>query len=299
MISMYTYHQQRAIFWAPKIPGILSVFCSALVAFLLIRDRSCRLNKVFGRLWLGLSIGNILVALMSIPSSIPAPRGTYYGAMGTKETCTFAAIFFHFVFVMTMIYNASLGLYYYISVHTKWSDDFVKRRVEPLFHLFAVGFPLLGIAFGLVFNMYGPHDIFLYCWASPTPYGCRENDALACSSSYHFRPVFIILAALIEMNLFTSLKLSSVFAIYFTFSKQQKLMKAKYVTRSDHCSLARETLIQAVFFMIACLVPYPLTIILRVLDMFWKKMPHQASDAFSGCLCWGKVCSPSREWPTS
>ena len=280
MTSLYTYGEQRTIFWAPKLPGFISVLCSALVASLLIRDRKSRLNKVYGRLWLGLSVGNILVAIMAILSGTPAPKGTFYGAMGTKETCTVAAVFFHFAFVLTMIYNGSLATYYYISVHTKWSDDFVKRRVEPLLHLLAFCFPVLGIAFGLIYNMYGPHDIFLNCWASPSPYGCREDDSLACSSGYHLRSVFVLLAALVELNLFTSTKIAAVFAIYFTFAKQQKMMKAKYVTRSTHCALARETLIQAFLFLLACLIPYTLMILLRSLDIFWINMPHQATRAF-------------------
>lgn len=188
-MNFYTNVQQRVIFWAPKLPAALSMASSLYLAFL-VAIRQPKLDKVYGRLWLGIALGNVIIAAMGgMLMSVPAPRGTYYGAMGNETTCTVAAALFHWVFVATMVYNGALGVYYYIAVHWRRATEVqVRKRVEPIFHFSAVAWPTAGVVVGTVGHYYNAHPIFLSCWAAPTPFGCSVNRDLDCVEGETLRP---------------------------------------------------------------------------------------------------------------
>ena len=247
--SFYSYEQQRILFWAPKLPAFVSMMSSMLIAYILLRDRKQRLTKVFGRLWLGLSLGNVFITTMVLLGSITAPSSgdgdsgdAYYsyGNYGNHFTCTMSGAIFHFVFVSTMIYNGASGVYYYISVHTSWSDEYVKSRIEPWMHAVGILYPLVGAIIGIILDMYHPNKLFQYCWVSDVDdnhgtvhalelYEYGDEEAVShVHTQRKYRAVFTFLSGLIEFNQFTACKLSSMFAIAYTVSKQQQLMKTKY-----------------------------------------------------------------------
>jgi len=112
----YSLSQEQWLFWGTKPTTLLSILSSVVIIYILIRDRSTHLVRVFGRLWLFLSAGNIVICCMTLIAQLAAPAETHvYAAFGTPATCVAAAAIFHFWFALTMVYNAALGLYYYIS----------------------------------------------------------------------------------------------------------------------------------------------------------------------------------------
>ena len=320
---IYSYEQQRVLFWAPKLPAMISMFSSMLIAYILLRDRKSRLSKVFGRLWLGLSLGNVFITIMVLLGSVTSPSPSSssgsayysYGNYGNNTTCTISGAVFHFVFVSTMIYNGATGIYYYISVHTNWSDQYVKTRVEPFMHAVAWLYPLIGAAIGVALDMYHPNKFLTYCWVSDVDdsYSTAlsdfdsiddDDDATHIHTQRKYRALFVFLSGLIEFNQFTACKLSSMFAIAFTVQKQQQLIKTKYqhsnvngsttsfgnnegtnhnngtTTSRGRTTLARQAMIQSILFTFACIIPYGCTIILRLLDLFWTHVPATTPTGF-------------------
>ena len=302
--SRYSLNQQKVLVYGPKPLALLSMVCSLILITWLLRGntQNKHMKKIYGRLWLFISLGNFGIAFMSFLSTVTMPSTSYdaddgddspamwYGAYGTMTSCKISASIFHYIFVATMVYKGSLGLYYHCCIHasTQWNECMVKqKRVDYIIHFVALVYPAIGICVGWMYDMYGPSDMFAYCWVAPTPFGCRggdqDDDSSSCSSGNHKlgRPFFILLSSLIELNPFTFFKLMAVFTIYFTLSKQQRMMKLKYHSDGNN-SLATETLIQAALFLVAgCLIPYTFSIFLRLIDMFfWKHVKYPASDSF-------------------
>jgi len=167
----------------------------------------------------------------------------------------------------------------------------------------AIGFPALFVAFGISHQMYGLQDIFAYCWAAPTPFGCRSTDS--CEHGNDGHAAFVWLTCLVEMNMFTSLKMGSVFALYWKLRTQQRIMETRYhvgssattstttnnnsaqkkpTNKSSNTGMSavvRQTGIQAALFLVACIVPYGGAILLRWCDMFaWRHLPYPATTGF-------------------
>lgn len=219
-----------------------------------------------------ISLTNILVAFLAMIASLATPEDTgIYGAFGTEASCKAMGATFHFIFVVSMGCNAALAIYYYMSVRSNLTAQLFARKIEPWLHVIPCLYALAGVIVGLSFHFYAPHDMFLYCWAAPSPLGCRydANGAASCEAGNNHRALFVLLSGLIEMNLLTGAKIFCTFVIYYKVSKQQKLMQAKYHAEKTGNTIARETGIQAVLFFGACVIPYGLMIVLRLMDLFF------------------------------
>jgi hypothetical protein len=70
------------------------------------------------------------------------PRGTpgVYGAVGTEQTCNAQAFFAQFS-LSTVMYNASLAVYY-VLVIVKEKKDHEIARIEPWLHVNAIAWGL-------------------------------------------------------------------------------------------------------------------------------------------------------------
>jgi len=175
-----------------------------------------------------------------------------------------------------MGYNAALAVYYYISIHTWWTESEFKQRVEPWLHIIPFVYSVAGVAIGLATQMYSTNDMFLYCWAAPSPFGCRYDgngdEGGTCEHGNTYRAVFVFLGGLVEMNLLTSVKIIATFTLYYTVLKQQQKMQTKYHAKTTGNTIAKETGIQAILFFLSCVIPYGFMIILRVMDLFfWQE----------------------------
>mmetsp|Transcript_14536 Transcript_14536/g.40299 ORF Transcript_14536/g.40299 Transcript_14536/m.40299 type:complete len:578 (+) Transcript_14536:65-1798(+) len=289
-LLLYTETQQEWLFWLNKPAAILSIVASVLVLFVLLRQARERLSKVYGRIWVGICVGNTVVSVLMLLSTVTAPAGTYYASQGTEASCNVSAAILHWFTVYTAIYNGFLGVYYYISVHNRCTDHWLRRNIEPWVHVVAWIWPTLGVILALQYNLYGASDVFMYCWVTPTPFACRQQDDPDCVDGGYdqwWRPLFVWGMGLVELNAFTAPKLVGIFTIYNTLMKQQAKMRQKYHLKSSsstkrYNTVARETGLQAYWFLAACLIPYFFKILARVVDLFaapsfWK---GPASPAF-------------------
>eukprot|EP00980_Cylindrotheca_fusiformis_P007141 scaffold1501_cov130-Cylindrotheca_fusiformis.AAC.10 len=294
MTSIYSYEQQKALFWTPKVPAIISIFCSGIIIYHILLDRKERLQKVYGRLWVGISATNIVVALFLMLGSLASPKETgIYGAFGNEASCTATAAVFAFIFVTCTGYNAALAAYYYISIRTRWTGKVFSKRVEPWLHIIPWCYSLCGVAVGLSYNMFAAHDMFLYGWAAPSPFGCRYEEDESCVEGNKQRATFVFMSGLMELNLLTLVKLCSTFALCYTVAKQEKKMQAKYhANKNRGSSIARETGIQSLIFLSCCLIPYGCMIILRIIDLYFWQARIVETAGFFGFSIFAQFMAP-------
>lgn len=301
VVSIYTPEQQKALFWAVKVPACVSIACSSLCIYHLFAvDEKKSIRKVYGRLWFLISVTNIMVALFCMLAGLATPADTgIYGAFGNEASCKAVGASFMFIFVVCMGYNAALAMYFFISIHTKWTEREFARKVEPWLHAVPCIYAIIGVIVGLTTDMFATNDVLLYCWAAPSPFGCRYEGG--CVSGDSYRDVFVFAAGLVEMNIITSLKVFGTFALSYTVSKQQRKMQAKYHAKTTGNTIAKETRVQAALFFMACVVPYVLMIFLRVADLyFWEEENVKTKGFFwfsiiSQCMlpvqgCMNMVC---------
>ena len=105
----------------------------------------------------------------------PVPKGTpgIYGAVGNQGTCSAQGFISQFS-LSTVMYNASLSLYYVFVIVKKMKDDRI-RRVEPFFHATAIGLGLTTAISGVALKLFNP--VGWNCWLSSAPMGCTQSYA--------------------------------------------------------------------------------------------------------------------------
>jgi hypothetical protein len=176
-----TLAQQMAVAIAPKFTVGLSTLGSLVTIFLISRRPSDsrnghpRRNKrgTYHRLVLGMSLCCLSssVAWFFTTWPIPCDAPGVYGAIGTQGTCTAQGFFAQFS-LSSVMYNASLSVYYVLVIVMGWSDDRISK-IKPLIHLHAISWGL-GMAFASIgltlFNQVGWD-----CWISVYPIGCEES----------------------------------------------------------------------------------------------------------------------------
>jgi hypothetical protein len=169
---MFTLAQQKAIAIVPKFVAALSIAGSSLILLLILRTDGSKRNT-YHRLILGLSLADLSSSIAWFMTTWPVVAGTpgSYGAVGTQETCSAQGFFTQFS-IVTVMYNASLAVYYVLVIVKGWKDADIAK-IEPYFHLHALswgfGTSIASLALGL-FNPKGWD-----CWISPAPSGCKES----------------------------------------------------------------------------------------------------------------------------
>eukprot|EP00585_Thalassiosira_rotula_P003164 CAMPEP_0196133584 /NCGR_PEP_ID=MMETSP0910-20130528/2751_1 /TAXON_ID=49265 /ORGANISM="Thalassiosira rotula, Strain GSO102" /LENGTH=329 /DNA_ID=CAMNT_0041393327 /DNA_START=80 /DNA_END=1069 /DNA_ORIENTATION=- len=166
-----TVGQQMAVAIAPKFTAAASAISSTTTIFLI----TCRSSekRTYHRLVLGMSMCDLSASAAWFFTTWPIPRGTpgVYGAMGNQQTCSAQAFFAQFS-LSTVMYNASLAIYYVLVIVKGWADhDIVK--IEPFLHANAIAWGLgTGLA-SLALTLFNP--VGWDCWLSAAPLGCQES----------------------------------------------------------------------------------------------------------------------------
>ena len=171
-----TLPQQMAVAIAPKFTAFASAVGSSCACFLILRGGSgsgSNQKRTYHRLVLGMSMCDFSASVAWFFTTWPIPRGTpgVYGAVGTQQTCSAQAFFAQFS-LSTVMYNATLCVYYVLVIVKGWKDEDIVK-IEPFFHGHAIAWGLgTGLAsLGLtLFNQVGWD-----CWISAAPLGCQES----------------------------------------------------------------------------------------------------------------------------
>lgn len=172
-----TLAQQRALVTLPKVTGFCSVVGSALIVFVVARDKQKR-AKPYHRLVAGISCVDISssfwLALSTWP--IPAESGVLW-ASGTTQTCSLQGFFTQFG-ISSSIYNASLSTYYLLVIRYGWKEDRI-RTIEPYLHLMPIFWGMGTAIAGLPLTLF--NNANLWCWIAPFPQNCDGNTSVECT----------------------------------------------------------------------------------------------------------------------
>lgn len=130
----------------------------------------------YHRLLLSMSIFDILSSCALFMSTWPIPADTpskiVYGAVGNQATCSAQGFFVQFS-MGTVLYNATLSIFYLLSIRLRWSPQRVAQKAEPWLHavpvLFALGTATAGVPLGL-YN----YARFM-CYIVAKPFKCQET----------------------------------------------------------------------------------------------------------------------------
>jgi len=116
--SLYTYEQERILFWMGKPTAIIGILGSFYICFCVARDAKRR-QQTFRRLLFAVSAGHIVLILCMALLSIPMPSGVeangqehyYYASFGNEQSCKATAFVTQWAFGFTLFHHASMGFY--------------------------------------------------------------------------------------------------------------------------------------------------------------------------------------------
>lgn len=122
--------------------GLTSTICSSLLIFIMISDRKRKLLQPSNRFLISMSILDVCQSIGYTFSSIPVPKDSgYYGAFGNDVTCSLQG----FVLQLGLgvpCYNASLCLWYLMSIRYNMKTSDFSKVWEPICHAVSVLGPL-------------------------------------------------------------------------------------------------------------------------------------------------------------
>jgi hypothetical protein len=167
--SPYTVAQQAALAAIPKVSGTASGLLSLVIVATVARDPRRR-RRTYHRLVGGLSLVDCSSSLWLSLSTWPIPRGSgALWASGTGATCRLQGFFTQFG-IASILYNASLSLYFVLVICYGWRDHQV-RRVEPYLHAAPLLWALGTSVAGLGLDAFGSAN--LWCWVRPSSQAFR------------------------------------------------------------------------------------------------------------------------------
>lgn len=168
-----TESQQVALALVPKFTAGLSMVGSCIIIADVFRRRKQNKRATYHRLLFGMSICDFVMSFGIFLSTWTMPKGTPYvwGAQGNTQTCTFQG-FLEQISVAAVMYNASLGIYYLVTIRNSWAKPRV-HRLEPWLHSVPLVFGISTMIAGLFLHLYnyGIWD----CWIAPYPNDCKES----------------------------------------------------------------------------------------------------------------------------
>ena len=168
-----TEAQLKALAITPKITSFASIVCSLFIVKEVISDHRKKKGKATSRALLGMSIIDILASSGWFLSTWAAPVGSNaVYAVGNTQSCTYQGFLLQ-VAIGAPMYNATLALYYLLTINYGWNEQNL-RRIEPWLHgvilTFAFGTGILMIPLGIY------NHIEAVCWTMGLPQGCENSN---------------------------------------------------------------------------------------------------------------------------
>jgi hypothetical protein len=224
-----TVAQKKAVAIAPKFTAAASAIGSLTICYLIVRKPTKR--RTYHRLVLGMSLCDVFASTAWFFTTWPIPRGTLgvFGAVGTQQTCSAQAFFAQFS-LSTVMYNASLSVYYVLVICRGWKDDEIVK-LEPFFHAYSISWGLGTAIASLSLTLF--NQVGWDCWIGAYPLGCKEswknNGVTTCTRGDNgslFQWAFYYVPLWLTITLVTAFMC----LVYWTVWKQERTM-LKYKSR--------------------------------------------------------------------
>lgn len=136
----FTEQQERIILIIPRMSGSVSLLCSFLVGYIILVDAKSKLQHIYQRLLLAVSISDMIASFNTVALS--------GWTVNYDFTCKLNRFLLQFN-VVTALYTASLCWYFLLVICYQWTPRKFKERwwVEIILHGISVGWPVgIGVA---------------------------------------------------------------------------------------------------------------------------------------------------------
>jgi hypothetical protein len=166
---------QQIILSVAVIPSsLLSLFGSTIILYNVVYRK--HLQSPLERILFGLSMGDILVTFnwMLAAFLTPPVHGRTTVAFGNEATCVTLGTMSQ-LSVLTFFYNASLALYYMMSIVYDTKDTQFTTQMEPWLHGVALLFAVGTASVGSSMEFFNPVGIGMGCWVVDVPFNCGDD----------------------------------------------------------------------------------------------------------------------------
>ena len=147
----------------PRYSACISVLCSSLIINVILRS-STRMNSIYHRIIMGMSVNDILGSAAIALTTLPFPKDdkwvnmyNYDGTrLGTYATCDAQGFFQFFGLLGAYLYNMMLCVYYALSLALSIKDETITRFGEVWIHLIPASISISIATKILVMKGYNP-----------------------------------------------------------------------------------------------------------------------------------------------
>ncbi|CAB9529100.1 unknown protein [Seminavis robusta] len=169
-VSSLSEAQDKALSIVPLCSGIMSAWGSGSIIYMVCKAEKWNSYK---RIMLGLSVFDCIssLAIGLQPFFLPADSSQRVWAVGTDATCTLGG-FFQQLSLANIWYNGFLSFFFLFTIRYQMSEERMSKRYEPVFHIIAIGHPLVTAIMGAAIGAYGELKLGHNCWLTNYPDGC-------------------------------------------------------------------------------------------------------------------------------
>jgi len=134
--------QMITLVWIPRLTATLSCLGSLAIIYMILSARKEKLKKSNHRLMLALSIFDALNSAAYATTTLASPQDSqFYGAMGNDGTCS-AQGFLAILGLAVPMYNASLNLFFLLTIRYRVRQANFSAKIEPILHATSILAPL-------------------------------------------------------------------------------------------------------------------------------------------------------------
>lgn len=153
----------------PIFSAVVSIMGSTAIIYL-ARERVRKANQFtsYTRLLLAMSICDILFSLTIAIATFLRPRETSFRiwAFGNDVSCSVVGFMNQLSTAGGIWYSGMLSFYFLCTARYGMTNARIARRIEPLMHLFAIGYAIATSIAGALLGLYGEKAGVMACWTS-------------------------------------------------------------------------------------------------------------------------------------
>lgn len=224
--------KQIALATVPKVSSVLSISGSTFILLECFYFDPKRLERVYNRLLCSMAVLDIMESIWNFASTWPIPKQSNPSvafASGNNGICNVQGFFLQ-LGLMIPVLNACLSLYYLLVIRYSWSEEKIRREIEPWFYAVSIIIGLGTSVAGIFLNLY--HSSGLWCWIAKPPESVDggNNNYQFYRYAFYFVPLFCcFLVILVNMGIliYTVKRLESASKKYLasSYSKRRKSVK--------------------------------------------------------------------------
>jgi hypothetical protein len=264
----YTIPQQIILVLASLISGLISLFGSMLILFIIGKhDDGAKLKFPYHRIMFAVSIIDCITSATFAFSFLAVPKDIFWGAVGNTTSCE-AAGFLIFLFGSQTFYNLGLAIYFLLIIYYGKSQRFIESYVEPFIHTISISLPVGLAIWSLMTESLNP-ILFDggWCQVYPYPPGCEELHRDKCTRGLTALIILPVMQVSLGVIPFVGILTCMIMIVY----KVRKTMTASSSWRMQQQrpdKRMKQTAIQSFLYISATLIPFTLIVLTQSIQNY-------------------------------